>query len=342
MGATDQNFAADVSLTKNRHYRADGFDAHCRAMRACSMLSKESLTQLADDLRFTVEKRLDTLLPDPDHPPASLHRSMRHTLMAPGKRLRALLTLFASRHLNGDDQLALSSACALEMVHAASLILDDLPAMDNASLRRGLPANHTAFGEATAILAAIALLNRAFGVIAEDIALSAGNRARLSEILSHAVGSDGLVAGQEQDLKWSPESATSADVALVHARKTGALFSAAAEMGAVTAAASEGQIETMRDFGMKLGVAFQILDDLIDATSKKEIAGKDVAQDSGRPSLVLSIGLEAASAEAQRRIEEASALISGSGNDETALRHFAMGLITGLENKLKPSNPHYE
>lgn len=299
------------------------------------MLSRENLTQLAEDLRHTVEKRLNALIPTPKAPPADLHRSMRHTLMAPGKRLRALLTLFATRHLEGDDRLAMSSACALEMVHAASLILDDLPAMDNASLRRGLPANHQVFGEATAILAAIALLNRAFGVIAEDIAVSASNRVRLGEILSRAVGSEGLVAGQEQDLKWSPERATRDDVALVHARKTAALFSAAAEMGAVTASASEEQIALMEDFGMKLGLAFQILDDLLDATANKESAGKDVAQDKGRPSLVLTIGREAAAAEAQRRIEEASMLIAGSGNDETALRHFAMGLIAGLENKLR-------
>ncbi len=299
------------------------------------MLSKENLTQLTEDLRATVEKRLNIFVPPPEQSPVELHRSMRHTLMAPGKRLRALLTLFVIRHLEGDDRLGLSSACALEMVHAASLILDDLPAMDNASLRRGLPANHQVFGEATAILAAIALLNRSFGILAEDIGLSAANRVRLSDILSRAVGSDGLVAGQEQDLKWSPGEATLQDVTLVHARKTAALFSAAGEMGAVAASANEDQITLMRDFGMKLGLAFQILDDLLDATSNKESAGKDVAQDNGRPSLVLTIGLEAASHEAQRRIDEASALISGSGNDETALRHFAMGLIAGLERKLR-------
>ncbi len=298
------------------------------------MLSNENLTQITREMRGTVEAKLDELVPPPFQTPAQLHRSMRHTLLAPGKRVRALLTLFAARHLGGDEARALNAACALEMVHAASLILDDLPAMDNASLRRGLPANHSVYGEATAILAAIALLNRAFGIIAEDMSLSCASRVRLADILSRSVGSEGLVAGQEQDLKWLADKATKEDVALVHARKTAALFSAAGEMGAVTATTNEDHIGLLRDFGMKLGLAFQILDDLIDATANKESAGKDVAQDNGRPSLVLTIGLEPASREAQIYIEEASSLISGSRGDETALRHFAMGLIAGLENKL--------
>jgi geranylgeranyl diphosphate synthase type II len=298
------------------------------------MLSNETLTQFAHMLRRSVEARLDALVPPPEQPPCDLHRAMRHTLMAPGKRVRALLALFAERCFGGSTTRALSAACALEMVHAASLILDDLPAMDNASLRRGLPANHRVFGDATAILAAVALLNRAFGVIAEDDALDAEVRVRLSDILSRSVGSDGLVAGQEQDLKWLPDQAAKEDVTVIHARKTAALFSAAAEMGAVAASATEDQIALLGRFGEKLGLAFQILDDLVDATGTRDSAGKDVAQDCGKPSLVRTIGLEAAWREAQRHIREASALVSGAGSGETALRHFAIGLVAGLENKL--------
>ncbi len=200
----------------------------------------------------------------------------------------------------------------------------------------GLPANHVQFGEATAILAAIGLLNRAFGVIAEDTTLSAASRVRLTDILSRSVGSDGLVAGQEQDLKWSPTQATRLDVELVHARKTAALFSAAAEMGAVVAGAPEREVTLMREFGMKLGLAFQILDDLLDATASRESAGKDVARDGGRPSLVLSIGLEAARQEAQIYIDEANLLIGASGGDGGRVETFAMALIAGLEHRLDP------
>ena len=216
-------------------------------------MSNDALKELTRKLRETVEARLAALTPPADQSPADLHRAMRHTLLAPAKRVRAILAMLAARELGGTEIAALSSACALEMVHAASLILDDLPAMDDASLRRGLPANHKLFGEATAILAAIALLNRAYGVIAEDDTLSAAARVRLAGILSRSVGSEGLVAGQEQDLKWSSAKATRRDVELVHARKTAALFSAAAEMGAVVAGAGEETIVLMREFRHEAG-----------------------------------------------------------------------------------------
>jgi geranylgeranyl diphosphate synthase, type II len=299
-------------------------------------MSNDAVKELTRRLREMVEARLAVLTPPADQSPADLHRAMRHTLLAPAKRARAILAMLTAKDLGADGTVALSSACALEMVHAASLILDDLPVMDNASLRRGLPANHTLFGEATAILAAIALLNRAYGVIAEDGSISAAARVRLADILSQSVGSEGLAAGQEQDLKWSPAKATRLDVELVHARKTAALFSAAAEMGAVVAGAGEDIVALMRNFGMKLGLAFQILDDLLDATASRESAGKDVAQDGARPSLVFSIGLEAARREAQIYVEEANALLRAGCGDGAALRRFAMALIAGLEHRLDP------
>lgn len=299
-------------------------------------MSYNTLKELTRKLRESVETRLAALTPPADQCPADLHRAMRHTLLAPAKRVRAVLAILAAKDLGTDGNAALSSACALEMVHAASLILDDLPAMDDASLRRGVPANHKLFGEATAILAAIALLNRAYGAIAEDGMLSAAARVRLADILSRSVGSEGLAGGQEQDLKWSPTKATRHDVELVHARKTAALFSAAAEMGAVVAGAGEEIIAVMRNFGMKLGLAFQILDDLLDATASRESAGKDVAQDGRRPSLVLSIGLEAAHHEAQTYIDEANSLIRASCGEGAALRRFAMALIAGLQHRLEP------
>ncbi len=305
---------------------------------ACAMVSQSDLTDLLHKHRDLVDERLNALVAPESQPPRDLHRAMRYTLLAPGKRVRALLTLFAARHLGGSETLALSSACALEMVHAASLILDDLPAMDNASLRRGRPANHQAFGEATAILAAIGLLNRAFGVVAEDNMTDLAARTQLTAILSRSIGSEGLVAGQEQDLKWQQGEATRGDVELVHARKTGALFSAAAEMGAVAVSADDDRIALMRDFGMKLGLAFQILDDLIDANGTQESAGKNVAQDGDSPSLVRVIGHDAASREARRYIEEAVSLIDRSRGMDGLLRHFALALISGLENRLKAAS----
>jgi len=284
--------------------------------------------------RLLVEERLAGLVPPPDQAPAALHQSMRHSLLAPGKRVRALLVILAAKHFGGSEEQALSSACAVEMVHAASLILDDLPAMDNATLRRGLPANHRVFGEATAILAAIALMNRAFGVIAEDAGLSGPARVRLVDILSRAIGSEGLVAGQEADLKWTPIAATRKDVELVHTRKTAALFSASTEMGAVAAGSYGGEAQRMRDFGTRLGLAFQVLDDLIDVLAARERAGKDVGQDAGKPSMVLTVGLEEAQREARWHIDGATALVAHDNGAPGVLGDFALSLMTNLQNSV--------
>jgi geranylgeranyl diphosphate synthase, type II len=259
---------------------------------------------------------------------------MRHSLLAPGKRVRALLLILAAKQFGAEEESALASACAVEMVHAASLILDDLPAMDNATLRRGLPANHRVFGEATAILAAIALMNRAFGVIAEDRDLTDAARVRLSEILSYAIGSDGLVAGQEADLKWQPVAATRKDVELVHARKTAALFSAATEMGAVVAGINGADAQRMRDFGKRLGLAFQVLDDLLDVLAAREQAGKDVGRDAGKPSMVRTVGLEEAQREAREHIDGAASLIAHANGARGLLGDFAFSLMTSLQNSI--------
>lgn len=285
-------------------------------------------------LRLAVDARLADAVPPADQAPAALHQSMRHSLLAPGKRVRALLLIMATRHFGGAEEQAFSSACAVEMVHAASLILDDLPAMDNATLRRGLPANHRVYGEATAILAAIALMNRAFGVIAEDASLPQAARVRLVDILSRAIGSEGLVAGQEADLKWTPIAATRKDVELVHERKTAALFAASTEMGAVAAGIFGDEARRMRDFGTRLGLAFQVLDDLLDVLAARDRAGKDVGRDEGKPSMVRTVGLEEAQREARFHIDGATSLLACANGQPGMLGTFALGLMTNLENSV--------
>jgi geranylgeranyl diphosphate synthase type II len=285
-------------------------------------------------LRSLVEERLTALVPPAEQVPPALHRSMRHSLLAPGKRVRALLLILAAKHFGSDEQSALAAACAVEMVHAASLILDDLPAMDNATLRRGLPANHRVYGEATAILAAIALMNRAFGVIAEDRSLTDTARVRLTEILSKAIGSEGLVAGQEADLKWQPIAATRKDVELVHMRKTAALFAASTEMGAVVAGINGAEAQRMNDFGKRLGLAFQVLDDLLDVLAEREEAGKDVDRDTGKPSMVHTVGLEEAQREARLHIDGATSLVAHSNGTPGVLGDFALSLMTTLQKSV--------
>jgi geranylgeranyl diphosphate synthase, type II len=285
-------------------------------------------------LRILVDERLTGLVPPAQQAPAALHQSMRHSLLAPGKRVRALLLILATKHFGGSEESALASACAVEMVHAASLILDDLPAMDNATLRRGLPANHRVYGEATAILAAIALMNRAFGVIAEDRALTDAARVRLTDILSRAIGSEGLVAGQEADIKWQPVAATRKDVELVHMRKTAALFAASTEMGAVVAGINGADAQRMRDFGKRLGLAFQVLDDLIDVLAAREQAGKDVDRDAGKPSMVHTIGLEEAQREARLHIDGAASLVAHANGTPGVLGDFAISLMATLQQSV--------
>jgi geranylgeranyl diphosphate synthase type II len=289
-------------------------------------------------LRALVENQLTGLIPFADEAPQALHQSMRHSLLAPAKRVRALLLLLSAEHYGASENDALAAACAVEMVHTASLILDDLPAMDDATLRRGVPANHRVYGEATAILAAIALMNRAFGAIAEETRLDEAIRVRLAGILSRAIGSDGLVGGQEADLKWQPIAATRKDVELVHMRKTAALFAAATEMGAVVAGICDDEAQRMRDFGKRLGLAFQVLDDLLDVLAAREQAGKDVGRDCGKPSMVGTVGLEAALREARVHIDGAASLVEKGSGRPCALGGFALSLMSTLQHNL---NSHW-
>lgn len=251
-------------------------------------------------LRGMIAARLQALLPGSEQSPQRLHGAMRHALVGPGKRLRPLLTLLAARRFGGDEAAALEAGCAVEMVHTASLVLDDLPCMDDAELRRGRPATHRAFGEDTAILAAIALLNQAYGVMATLPGISDAARLRLVTMLVQAVGPQGLVGGQELDLHDRHGPAAAGELDLLNHQKTGVLFVAALEAGAVLGHASEEGVAAMRRFGRHLGLAFQTLDDLLDATATPQMAGKDVRQDGDKTTLVSLCGLDAA----RRRVEE--------------------------------------
>jgi geranylgeranyl diphosphate synthase, type II len=254
-------------------------------------------------LRTRVEKRLSELVPTSVSSDA-LQGALRHNLLAPAKRVRALLTMIAARELGGSEEKALDLSSSLEMVHAASLILDDLPAMDDAETRRGLPASHRVFGEATAILAAIGLLNRAYGVAAAAEGLTAEQRLAAIDVLHWAVGLDGLVRGQQDDLADARAAMTPVDLERMYARKTGALFAAAAECGAIVAQKSSLR-GAMRKFGLDLGVGFQMLDDVVDARSTSDRAGKDVDQDCGRTTFASLLGVNAAAALARAKIEGA-------------------------------------
>jgi geranylgeranyl diphosphate synthase type II len=253
--------------------------------------------------RQAVEARLAQLLPSAHD---TICQSIRHSLLAPAKRVRGVLALTATHALGREESAAHDAACAVEMVHAASLILDDLPSMDDAQTRRGLPTNHRIYGEATAILAAIGCLNEAYGVLAKSDAMSAEQKADIAATLSDAVGLDGLVKGQDDDLGKARADMGLSDLELMYARKTGALFAAAAECGAILAGRPQLR-RVMRRFGYDLGTGFQVLDDVLDASATSESAGKTVSTDQNRKTFVNLMGARAAAAFGRKKIEDAVA-----------------------------------
>ena len=244
-----------------------------------------------------INARLATLVPEASAWPTQLHAAQRHALLAPGKRFRPLLCVMVAEGCGRDDDAVLDAACVSEMVHAASLILDDLPCMDDADLRRNRPSTHVEFNESTAILTATALLNRAFGVLM-GLKASPGIRVELGSMLSYAVGSRGLIAGQIADLANDDPDIASAEVERLNGLKTGALFDFCIEAGAVLAEASASQRSALRDFSQQIGLAFQLLDDLKDVLLSDAQAAKSTGRDAGKATLVHLSGVP----EAKRRL----------------------------------------
>jgi geranylgeranyl pyrophosphate synthase len=244
-----------------------------------------------------VERRLPQLLPPADQRPERVHAAMRYALLAPGKRLRPILTLVVADLFGRRDQAVADVACAVEMVHACSLVLDDLPSMDDARLRRGRPTTHLEFDEATAILAAFALFNRAYALVAEAGEALRPRRystADMAHHLAQAIGSEGLVGGQALDLEVPVGDVTLERLEFVHSHKTGALFLAAAELGAMAADARRADLERVSRYAKNLGLAFQITDDLLDVEGEAATVGKDVGQDRTKVTFVTLLGVEGA------------------------------------------------
>lgn len=252
----------------------------------------ESLARI-DAARGRIDACLAKLVPSDEVWPRRLHEAQRHALLSPGKRFRPLLTVFLAEACDvasSKTDAVMDVGCAVEMVHAASLILDDLPCMDDADLRRNQPTTHVAFGESTAILSATALLNRAFGVIARNASLSAEERAELCDLLSYSVGSSGLIAGQMADLD-NLGAASQTEIERVNRLKTGALFDFSADAAAIMAGSEAAQRAALKDFSRQIGLAFQLLDDIKDILQPAEISGKTANRDVGKTTLVATHSL---------------------------------------------------
>jgi geranylgeranyl diphosphate synthase type II len=228
-----------------------------------------------------------------DDTPRQLAEAIRHSLLAPGKRLRPMLVLMACQACGYDARAALPAACAVEMVHTYSLIHDDLPAMDDDDLRRGRPSCHAAFGEATAILAGDALLAQAFEVLATGIE-PPQLAARCCGELAKAAGSGQLVGGQQDDLQAEFANLSYDQLRRIHARKTGAMIRVSLRLGGLVGNADLGQLAALDRYGERLGLAFQIVDDLLDLDGNEADLGKRTGKDSGRGKLTFPSVLGAA------------------------------------------------
>lgn len=250
--------------------------------------------------------------------PGQLREAIRYTLLAPGKRLRPRLVLMAAEACGGAIDAALPAACAVEMVHAYSLVHDDLPAMDDDDLRRGRPTCHKVFGEATAILVGDALLARAFDVMASDIQ-PAAVAAKCCAVLGKAAGATALVGGQAADLEMAARDAGNlsnnsgglAELQAIHRRKTGALIRASLELGGLVAGGSGDQLTALTGYGEHIGLAFQITDDLLDVAGDETAVGKRVAKDADHNKLTFPrlLGCDASREQAVRLTDEACAMI---------------------------------
>jgi geranylgeranyl diphosphate synthase type II len=277
-------------------------------------------------LAARVEERLPALLPSPEERPEEVHHAMAYALTGRGKRVRPVLTLAVAEMFGKSPAPVLDLACAVEMVHACSLVLDDLPAMDDAALRRGRPTVHRAFGEAVALLAALALLNRAYALAAASAQRLALSRYTSEDIIHHlaaAIGSGGLIGGQALDLLSRPEELDLERLEYIHSHKTGALFMAAAELGAMAADARRRDLEVVSRYAKNLGLAFQISDDLLDVLATPEETGKDAGQDAGKVTFVELLGVEGAQTLADELLGFAAASLEPLGRKADPLRELA-------------------
>ena len=226
-----------------------------------------------------VDRTLDALLPSAKAKPATIHKAMRYSLFAGGKRMRPVLTLAAAEACGGEIDDALPAACAVECIHTYSLIHDDLPCMDDDDLRRGRPTSHKVFGEGVAVLAGDALLTVAFEILAGAKPTARYPMAALIRELAVASGSHWLIGGQVADLEGEGRKLAAAELKYIHRCKTAALLTASIRLGAMSANATDARLRGLTDFGQALGLAFQVIDDILDVTQTTEKLGKTAGKD---------------------------------------------------------------
>ena len=276
-----------------------------------------------------VDAAMDAFLPKAKERPATIHAAMRYTVFAGGKRLRPVLCLAAAEACGGEFSEALAPACALELMHTYSLVHDDLPAMDDDDLRRGRPTCHKVYGEGMAVLCGDALLTEAFIVLAKTpVTKRYGTRDFILE-LAETGGSRKLIGGQVMDLEGEGKSLTKRDLVRIHEAKTAALLTSSLRLGAMTANATPQKLEALTQFGHALGLAFQVIDDILDVTQSTEMLGKTAGKDEAveKSTYPAILGLEASRKEAAKLTKSAMDALKPLGSKAGRLREIADHLL---------------
>lgn len=273
-----------------------------------------SAARYLEESREKVDQALQSLMPPEDSHPARLVSAMRYSLFAGGKRIRPVLVLAASGAAGGREDDALVPACAIELVHTYSLIHDDLPAMDDDDFRRGRPTCHRAFDEGTAVLAGDALLTMAFDLLSEGGQVT-GHELRLQMVreLARAAGWRGMVGGQQVDMDSEGTQADLPTLEYIHTHKTGALIRCSLILGGLSANADESTLKALGNYGERVGLAFQVVDDILDVTATTEEMGKDQGSDAARGKVTYPglFGLEEARERARKLVQDAKAAVEG-------------------------------
>ncbi len=263
-------------------------------------------------------------------PQHTLTKAMAYSVNLGGKRLRPSLVLLTAKIFGGNEEEAMAMAMAMEMIHTYSLIHDDLPAMDDDDLRRNQPTNHKVFGEAMAILAGDALLNEAMTLLLKTYGTKGSSGARATLKISECSGREGMILGQMMDLENEQKKATAEELMACHEEKTGKLIAAAVEAPALYFGASEEEVHLLHQFGLALGLAFQIQDDILDETSTTEVLGKTIGKDekSGKTTYVSLYGLERSKEMAKEKTKEALDILKTIDRDTKELEDVTLSLLS--------------
>jgi len=296
-----------------------------------TFLNAMDIKAYLEESKKLVDSFLERLLPSEDEAPSTIHKAMRHSVFAGGKRVRPILVLASGQSLNGDREALLHLGAAIEMMHTYSLIHDDLPALDNDDLRRGRPTCHKVFGEAIAILAGDALMTRCYQVLAELPKIQDSAKIQIISELAYATGTvNGMIGGQVVDLESEGKPIDAKILEYIHHSKTGALLTASVRCGALAAGANPAELKMLSEFGSKIGLVFQIVDDILDVTSSSETLGKTAGKDEKvkKATYPALYGIEASKIKAKELADDAIKCIEDFGAQANTLRSLAPFIVS--------------